>query len=161
MTKNQSSVGLLILAAGVVILLGKLGVFSFIGVIFWPLFVLIPGILLHVLYFGRILPSIVLIPAGMLSVYGLLFMVCNIIGWEKLQYLWPIFILGVAVGLYEYHLFDYARPKGARLVAIILALTSAAFFGIMLLWSWGIYLVGLIMIVVGAWMVFGRARFRW
>ena len=58
MSKNQYTVGLLFLIVGAVILLGKLGLFAFIGTNFWPLFLLIPGILLHVLFFGRLLPPI-------------------------------------------------------------------------------------------------------
>src|SRR4051794_13322915 len=102
MSKNQYSVGILILVAGVIILFGKLGVFGFIGSVFWPLFILVPGVLLHVLFFGRMLPAPVLIPGGILSTYGLLFLVCNITSWGTMTYLWPVFILGVAVGLYEF-----------------------------------------------------------
>ena len=75
--RNQYSAGIVILLAGIVILLGRLGVFGFIGSVFWPLFVLIPGILLHVLYFGRLIPAAALVPGGMLSVYALMFLFCN------------------------------------------------------------------------------------
>ncbi|GGG10442.1 hypothetical protein [Paenibacillus abyssi] len=160
MSKNQYSVGILMLIAGIVILLGKLGVFSFIGSIFWPLFVLVPGILLHVLYFGRILPAAVLIPGGMLSTYALVFLYCNVFGWSSMHYLWPMFIFGVAVGLYEYYLFDMSRPRGAQIAALVLTAVAAACFGFMLLWSWGIYLIAILLIGIGAWMVFGR-RYRW
>jgi len=160
MSKNQYSVGILILAAGVVILLGKLGVFNFIGSLFWPLVILIPGVLLHVLYFGRMLPSIVLIPGGILSTYGVLFLICNLAGWGLLQYLWPVFLLGVAVGLYEYYLFDHARPKGAQLGGLILGAISIGLLVMMLIWTWGIYLIAIALIAIGAWMSFGR-RYRW
>ncbi|WP_028561638.1 hypothetical protein [Paenibacillus pinihumi] len=160
MSKNQYSVGILMLIAGIVILFGKLGVFSFIGSVFWPLFVLIPGILLHVLFFGRIFPAVVLIPGGMLSTYALLFFYCNAFGWNQLQYLWPFFIFGVAVGLYEYYMFNYSRQRRIQVAAFVLAGITAACFGFMLLWSWGIYLVALVLIAAGAWIVFGR-RLKW
>ncbi|MBD2844424.1 hypothetical protein IDH44_04415 [Paenibacillus sp. IB182496] len=156
MSRNQYSVGILMLIAGIVILLGKLGLFSFIGSVFWPLIVLIPGVLLHVLYFGRILPAIALIPGGMLSTYALVFLYCNLFGWQSLQYLWPFFILGVAVGLYEYYMFELTRPHGAQVAAIVLAAAAAVCIGFMLLWSWGIYLIAAALIAAGAWMVFGR-----
>lgn len=57
MEKSRFSLGLIIILVGVVILLGKLGVFHFVGAIFWPIFVLAPGILFHLLFFGRLLPS--------------------------------------------------------------------------------------------------------
>ncbi|MBJ6363133.1 hypothetical protein ACFOQM_18080 [Paenibacillus sp. GCM10012307] len=160
MSKNQYSVGILMLIAGIVILFGKLGVFSFIGSVFWPLFVLIPGILLHVLYFGRIIPAVALIPGGMLSTYALLFIYCNAFGWDQLQFLWPFFIFGVAVGLYEYYTFSYSRQRRIQVVAFLLAGITAASFAMMLLWSWGIYLVALVLIAAGAWIVFGR-RLKW
>ncbi|RXZ77136.1 hypothetical protein EBB07_33200 [Paenibacillaceae bacterium] len=156
MTKNQYTVGIMMLIAGVIILLGKLGVFSFIGSVFWPLFVLVPGILLHVLYFGRILPAVVLVPGGMLSTYALMFLYCNLFGWSSMQYLWPFFIFGVAVGLYEYHLFGMSRSRSVLSLAVILASAAGVCFGLMLLWSWGIYLIAVTLIAAGAWMVFGR-----
>ncbi|XEC96843.1 hypothetical protein AB6A23_10065 [Paenibacillus tarimensis] len=160
MTKNQYSVGILMLIAGIVILLGKLGIFQFIGSVFWPLFVLIPGVLLHVLFFGRLLPAAVLIPGGILSVYALLFLYCNIFGWSSLRVLWPIFILGIATGLYEYYLFESSRPRGIQVAAFLLAGSALACFVIMLLWGAGIYLIALALIAAGAWMAFGR-RTRW
>ena len=160
MSRNQYSVGILILAAGVVILLGKLGVFSFIGNLFWPLLILIPGVLLHVFFFGRMLPSAVLVPAGILSTYGLLFLFGNIAGWGSMRYLWPIFILGVAIGLYEYFLFDMSKPRGAQVAAMVLAVVALAFFGMMLLWNGGVYFIAVALIALGAWLAFGR-RHRW
>lgn len=161
MSRNQYSVGILILAAGVVILLGKLGVFSFIGSLFWPLFVLIPGVLLHVFYFGRMLPAVVLLPAGILSTYGVLFLLCNIAGWDLLHHLWPIFILGVAIGLYEFYLFDLSKPRSVQVAAVALAAISVGLLLMMLIWTWGIYLIAIALIGIGAWMTFGRRRNRW
>jgi hypothetical protein len=160
MSRNQYSVGILILVAGVIILLGKLGVFSFIGSVFWPLFILVPGVLLHVLFFGRMLPAFVLIPGGILSTYALLFQFCSIAGWGLMSYLWPVFILGVAVGMYEFYLFDLSKPRGAQIAALVLAIIAGVCFALMLLWGWGIYIVALALIALGAWMVFGR-RYRW
>lgn len=160
MIRNQYSTGIVILLAGVVILLGKLGVFSFIGSVFWPLFVLIPGVLLHVLFFGRLLPAAVLIPGGMLSVYALLFLFCNVFGWDNMKYLWPFFIFGVAAGLYEYYLFDLSRSRTAFTAAVVMAIIAAVCLVFVLLWSWGIYLIAIGLVVTGGWMLLGR-RARW
>ncbi|SEN10619.1 hypothetical protein [Paenibacillus sp. OV219] len=160
MSRNQYTVGLLFLIAGAVILLGKIGFFSFIGTNFWPLFLLIPGILLHVLFFGRLLPPFVLIPGAILTINAFLFFFCIASGWSNMQYLWPIFIVSVAVGLYEYHLFDTYHPKLPRTLAIIMLLTAASFFVIMLVWGWGMYLIAAVFLAVGAWLVVGR-KARW
>jgi len=161
MSKNQYTIGVVFLIAGAVILLGKLGLFAFIGTNFWPLFVLIPGILLHVLFFGRLLPAAVLIPGAILTINALIFFICIAFGWSNMQYLWPFIIIGVAVGLYEYHLFDTSHPKQPLTVAIILTLVAVAFFIMMILWGWGVYLIAALLIVAGAWMVtFGKKK-RW
>lgn len=160
MPKNKFSAGIILLLAGIIIVLGKWGVFGFLGSIFWPLLVLIPGILIHVLYFGRIMPAVSLIPGGILVVYSLLFILCNIFGWDSLKYLWPMFILGIAVGLYEYYLFGSGVPKVVWTSAIILAATAVLFFVFALMWSWGIYLVAALLIGAGAWLTLSnRKRF--
>lgn len=160
MPNNKYSAGIILLLAGLIILLGKLGVFTFLSTIFWPLLVLIPGILLHVLYFGRLLPSVVLIPGGMLVVYALLFVFCNIFGWSNLKYLWPLFILGVAVGLYEYYLFSSPKQRTLFTVSIGLAAVSVLFLLIAMMWSWGIYVIAALLIVAGAFLMFGKGK-RW
>ncbi|UVI32167.1 hypothetical protein [Paenibacillus spongiae] len=161
MSKNQFAIGIVFLLAGLVIMLGRLGLFSFLGTNFWPLFVLIPGILLHVLFFGRLLPSAALVPGAILTIYALIFFFCIAVGWDKMQYVWPFFILGVAVGLYEYHLFDTSHPKQPLTAAIILALVAISLFIIMLLWGWGVYLIAAVLIAIGAWLVTGGRRARW
>ncbi len=160
MPNNKNSAGIILLLVGVVILLGKLGVFSFLGAVFWPLLVLIPGLLIHVLYFGRLVPAVALVPGGMLIVYALLFIVCNGFGWHNLKYLWPLFIFGVAAGLYEYYLFGSSRPQVVFRAALALAAASALFLVLVLMWSWGIYAIAAACIVAGGWMMLGK-RSRW
>jgi hypothetical protein len=158
--KQSAAVGVLALAAGLVILLGKLGVFAFIGTVFWPLLILIPGILLHVLYFGRMLPAITLVPAGILTVVAVLLVIGNWFGWHSMKYLWPFFILSVGVGLYEYYVFGPDRSKSLWTLSLALIAVSVLLFFMTLLWSWGAYLLAVILIAVGAWMVLKRPRFR-
>jgi hypothetical protein len=160
MQKNQYSLGLLIMLIGVVIILGKLGVFTFLGVVFWPVFVLAPGVLFHLLYLGRVLPSGVLIPGGMLVTYSLLFFFCSIAGWGAMGYLWPGFILGVAIGLYEFYIFDPHHPKGAFMGSIILALIAAVFFSFTILFTIGIYFIAGALILIGLVMVFNQRKSR-
>ncbi|GIO13347.1 hypothetical protein J19TS2_29020 [Cohnella xylanilytica] len=160
MNKQSAAVGVLILAAGLVILLGKLGVFAFIGSVFWPLFILIPGVLLHVLFFGRMLPAVSLIPAGILTVVSVLLLIGNWFDWSVMKYLWPFFLLAVSVGLYEYYTFGDVRSRGIWTASIVLAVLSVALFVLTLLWTWGIYVVAVVLIALGAWLVIRRPRFR-
>lgn len=155
MPNNKYSAGIILLLAGIIILLGKLGLFSFLGSIFWPLLVLIPGVLLHVLYFGRVVPAVALVPGGMLVVYALLFIAFNIFGWDVLQVLWPLFLFGIAVGLYEYYIFGSSKQKVVLMVAIALSVFTLLFLILALMWGWGIYVIALLLIAAGAWLMYG------
>ncbi|MFC5703625.1 hypothetical protein ACFPVX_20255 [Cohnella faecalis] len=158
MNKQSAAAGVLVLVAGLVILLGKLGVFAFIGTVFWPLFILIPGVLLHVLYFGRIVPSAVLIPAGILTIVSIVLLICNWFGWEAMRYLWPLFPFAIAVGLYEYYIFGYSRSRTIWTISVVLGGLSILLFALTLLWTWGIYLFAVVLIGVGAWLVLRRPK---
>lgn len=158
MNRQSAAVGIGIVAVGLIILLGKLGVFAFIGNVFWPLFVLIPGVLLHVLYFGRMVPSVALIPAGILTVVSVILMIGNWFGWGLMKYMWPLFPFAVAVGLYEYYVFGFNRSKQIWTAAMGLAALSVVLFGMTLLWTWGIYLLAVALIGFGVWLVIRRPR---
>jgi hypothetical protein len=156
--RQSATVGIGILAVGLIILLGKLGVFAFIGAVFWPLFILIPGVLLHVLYFGRIVPSVALIPAGILTVVSVILLIGNWFGWGLMKYMWPLFLLAIAVGLYEFYVFGYIRSRQVWTAAVFLAALSIVLFGMTLLWTWGIYVLAAGLIGFGTWLVLRRPR---
>ncbi|GAB2703108.1 hypothetical protein ACFQWB_01600 [Paenibacillus thermoaerophilus] len=158
MANSRAALGVGIIAVGVLLLLGKLGVFGNIGGVLWPFFLLVPGIALHVLYFARILPVGVLVPGGILTVYALLFFYCGIFGWDSLSYLWPVFPLGVAVGLYELYVFGHER--GVLIAALILTSISVIFLAINLIFTIGIYLVAAALIVGGIYLLKSRSSSR-
>jgi hypothetical protein len=158
MERNRFSIGLIVLLVGVVILLGEFGVFNFMAAVFWPIFVLVPGLLFHYLFFTRLMPSGVLIPGGILITYSIMFFLCNIFGWELMGFLWPGFILGVAIGLYEYYLFDHYKPSGAKVAAMILAVIAAVFFGFTLFFSAGKYFIAAGLILIGIFMIARRPK---
>lgn len=161
MARNNYSVGLLLIGVAVVLLLGKLGFFSFLGHLFWPVFILAPGLLFHFLFFGRIWPVGVLVPGGILVTYSLMFFYCNLFGWDSMSYLWPGFIFGVAVGLYELHLFDPRGSRGALTAAMILAIIAGVFFAFAFLFTVGVYFIAFALIAVGAVMILNRRPRSW
>nr|WP_240353753.1 hypothetical protein [Cohnella algarum] len=148
----------MVLAAGLVILLGKLGVFAYIGSLFWPLFILIAGVLLHVLYFGRILPAIALVPAGILTVVSVPLLIGRWFDWSLMKYLWPLFVFAVAAGLYEYYIFGPMRNRAIWTASIVLGAVSLLMFVMSLLWTWGIYLIAVLLIGFGAYLVLRRPK---
>lgn len=159
-SKNDIKLGIFIVVAGIVILLGKLGVFGFLGRILWPLVILLPGVLLHMLFFSRRASASVLIPAGILTVYGLLFGLCNLWGWDLMKDLWPVLLLGVAVGLYEYSIYAPGRTSGLTAIAVILGILSLALCVFSLMGTGALYLIGIVLIAAGIWLITGRGRFR-
>lgn len=157
-SKNDMRLGIFIAAAGIIILFGKLGVFGFLGRALWPLVILIPGLFLHVLFFSRRASAAVLIPAGILTVCGLVLGFCNTWGWGFMAHLWPLLLLGVAVGLYEYSLYSPARTGGLATTAVILGLLSLVLFIFSLLGTGALYLLGAVLIAAGIWLIAGRRK---
>jgi hypothetical protein len=149
MARNNYSIGIILIAVAVVLLLGKLGVFHFLGSLLWPLFVLVPGLLLHYLFYNRVLPAGVLVPGGMLVKYSLMFFFCNLFGWQTMGYIWPGFIFGVAVGLYELYFLHRDSDRNIRTASIVLAVLAAALFLMMILFKVGIYLIALLLVLAG------------
>jgi len=141
--------GIAIILVGIFLLLGKVGVFDFVGSRIWPVFILAPGLFFHFLFFAKGLPSGVLIPGGILTVISFMFFYCNIFGWDSMSYLWPGFIMAVAIGLFETYFFDSNKPKAAFIGSAILAMISAIFFSFSLLLASGIYFVAVGLIVLG------------
>src|SRR3546814_5814156 len=85
------STGLVIIILGIIILLGKAGVYQSLASLFWPIFILAPGLLLHYLFFTKTAPSPIIIPGGILLVYSLMFFFCSFFGWNHMGWLWPGF----------------------------------------------------------------------
>ncbi|SDM89614.1 hypothetical protein SAMN04487897_101407 [Paenibacillus sp. yr247] len=160
MARNSYSIGILLIGLAVLLLLGKIGVFQVLLSFFWPLVLLIPGLLFHFMFFNRSLPAGVLVPGGILTTYAVMFFFCNIFGWGSMSYLWPGFILGVAIGLYELHLFDRGSDRGVLIGAMVLGIISTVFFGLTLLIKLGIYVIALILVLAGLLMIF-RKRNVW
>jgi hypothetical protein len=158
MARNNYSIGVVLIAVAVILLLGKLGVFHFLGSILWPLFILVPGLLLHFLYFNRVLPPAVLVPGGMLVTYSLMFFFCNIFGWHTMGYIWPGFIFGVAAGLYELYIFHRSADTNIRTIAIVLALLSTALFLMMILFKVGIYFIAVLLVIAGLVLILRKPR---
>jgi hypothetical protein len=158
MSRKNYSIGIVLIAIAVILLLGKLGVFHFLGSILWPLFVLVPGLIFHLLYFNRIFPAAVLVPGGILVTYSLMFIYCNMFGWNSMGYLWPGFIFGVAVGLYEMYWFERSSDRRVLLAAMVVGGISVVFFAMTILFKLGIYVIVIVLLLAGAWMMLRKPK---
>ncbi|AHM67011.1 hypothetical protein ACT3XG_16400 [Paenibacillus polymyxa] len=159
---KERMIGVGIVAVGLIILLGKLGTFSFLGRNLWPLLILIPGIVLHAMYMMRKVSPFMLLPAGILSVYGFLFFLCNTWGWHLMVYLWPMFLLGVAIGLWEYAINDISLSRNVYTGSVLLGLISVLLLIITLLSTGIMYIIAVLLIGAGIWLVINnRSKRNW
>lgn len=159
---KERMIGVGIVAVGLIILLGKLGAFSFLGRNFWPLLILIPGIVLHAMHKMHKVSPFMLLPAGILSVYGFLFLICNIWGWHLMAYLWPLLLLGVATGLWEYAINDISLSRNVYTGSVILAVISLLLLVVTLLRTGIMYIIAVLLIGVGIWLVVNnRGKRKW
>lgn len=158
MSNRTLPLGIGIIIAGIIILLGKLGVFQTIGTLFWPLILLAAGAAFHWAQWNRYLPSGVLVPGAVLIGLGLVFLCCAWFGWGWMKALWPAIPLSVAVGLYE--LSAAERNSVLRTVALGIGAVSVVLLIIALLARMNVYLIALILIVVGVVIVARRPRMR-
>ncbi|MNJ48730.1 hypothetical protein D3C77_439310 [compost metagenome] len=158
---NKLMTGILILAAGIFILLGKWGVFSFLGKALWPFLLLAPGIALHYWVFSRRGSAELLLPAGILVVYSFLFFIGIIWGWTTLFHkMWPAFILGIAIGLFEYYAYASQRQSSLLIAAITLGAVSIVLLGWSLFAFSFIYLLALVLIAGGILLITARGNSR-
>lgn len=158
MNRRNYSIGILLIIAAIILFLGKMGVFSFLGAKLWPLLLLLVGAAFHVLFFSGLVPAGMLIPGGILVTYSLVFLACTVFSWELLRYLWPGYIFGVAVGLYEVYFFNKNSSRGYVTAAMILSIISVVMFGLSLLSTMGIYLIILVLLLAGIFLIIRKPR---
>jgi hypothetical protein len=120
MRKSNIFWGLLLIIIGSVALLGKFYNFEFISWYrLWPLFVLLPGLAFELGYFSTGRNPGLLVPGGILTTIGLLFLFETYTNWSLAGYTWPIYPLSVAIGLFQLYLFG-GREKGLLVPVFIL-----------------------------------------
>lgn len=130
MNRKGAFWGVLLIAIGCLLIINRTFNINFFSIgNFWPLFILIPGLMFEASYFiSRKNPG-VLVPGGILTTIGLLFFFEIMTNWALAEYTWPVYILAVAIGLFQLYLFS-GRPSGLLIpVFILTAVASIAFLG--------------------------------
>lgn len=97
----------------------------------WPMFVLIPGLSFEAAYFSRGREPGLLVPGGILTTIGALFFFETFTNWHFAEYTWPIYLLAVAIGLFQLYLFG-GRKRGLLVPVFILTTISVIAFVTML-----------------------------
>ena len=109
---------------GVVLVLDQLDILDVSSGMIFPILLLALALLFHLYYFlssGRGNEGL-LVPGGILLVYGLMFLLGDLnLGQSNVFYngLWPLWILGPALGLFELYAFSHGT-KGSMVPVFIL-----------------------------------------
>lgn len=72
--------------------------------------------------------------------------------------LWPVLLLGVAVGLLGYGMVERRRPEFVYPAALIIGAVSVVLLAFTLLQTGIIYVFAVLLILGGIWLLVGRGR---
>lgn len=154
MKKRNSLFGIFLIFIGSVLLADQIYNINFLSFSnFWPLFILVPGILLEVSFFILKKEPSILVLGGLLTTTGLLFIFETSTNWQYSTETWPIYTFGLAIGLFQYYLFS-KKNKTLLLFTFLLAFTSVFSFAVNFLgntYTWLTYglILPCLIIVIG------------
>lgn len=166
MKRNNSLLGGVLVVIGAVLLASRYlfnsSLFSLGPNDFWPMIILMLGVGFELAYFITLKAPGLLVPGGILVTYGMLFFFEVMTNWRFAAYTWPVYLIGVAIGLFQLYLYT-GRHKGLLIAIGIIGGTAAACFMIILFRVFlGTVDIGLVIPVVlvlgGLVMVFGRGK---
>ncbi len=93
---------------------------------YWAfLFVIVPGLIMHLAFFSRVSPAGILVPGGILLTIGTVLQISST--FDIWGVTWPGYILATAVGLFELYIFGH-KSKGLLIPVFILGFISMIFF---------------------------------
>lgn len=152
------TIAALLIAGGSLLLAGNYGLINFNLSHLWPLFLLIPGLAFHYAFFvGQERNPGLLVPGGMFTTYGLLFLYGTTSGWYNFGDLWGFFPLGVAFGLLELYIFG-GRQWGLLIPIGILGTVGLAGLSAGLLNVGGGAIIGGLLVIMGGLLLTRRDR---
>lgn len=127
---------------------------------FWPMIILMLGIGFELAFFISMKAPGLLVPGGILITYGILFFFEVMTNWMFAAYTWPVYLIGVAIGLFQLYLFT-GRHRGLLVaIGIIGGIAAVCFMIILFRIFLGTVDIGLVIPVVlvlgGLVIVFGR-----
>ncbi len=131
MRRSNIVVGIIFILLGGLLILNNFDILDInVGSIiakFWPsLFMLLPGIAMHSSFFSGSNRDVgILVPAGILTVMGVVFQISVI--FNAFDVMWPGIIASVAVGLFELYYFG-ERDKALLIPVCIIGGLSLIFF---------------------------------
>lgn len=162
--KNRNySLGVILIVVGVFGILNRVFHINLLSMRFWwPIFVLIPGLCFELGYFSTRRNPGLLVPGGILTTIGVLFFFQNVTFWRFSAYTWPIYLIAVAVGLFQLYWFG-GREKALLIpVGILTVLASISLVSILVgsvfLWLRRSVLIPILILAVGLYIMFKKGR---
>lgn len=168
MKRNNSMLGGILVIIGAILLISRyLFNSSFLSLgpdDFWPMIVLMIGVGFELAYFVPMKAPGLLVPGGILTTCGLLFFFEVMTNWHFAAYTWPVYILSVAIGLFQLYLYS-GKPKGLLVaVGIIGGCAAVSLMIIMFRIFLGFVDFGLVvpivLVVGGLVMLFGKTSVK-
>ncbi len=130
MRRSNSIIGVLLIAVGILIIalreLFGFKILDFNSWDFWVFIVLLVGLSFELAFFLTGSKPGLLIPGGIITTIALLFIFEVSTNWNYAEYTWPIYIISVAVGLLQMHIFS-RREKGLLVSGLIVGGIGAFF----------------------------------
>ena len=131
---------------------------------FWPMIILLVGVAFELAYYVSLKAPGFLVPGGILTTYGILFFFEAATNFRFAEYTWPVYLIGVAVGLFQ--LYMHTGKQRGLLIAISIISGIAVLTFIVMLFriflstvDFGL-VIPAILIVVGALLVLGKGRMK-
>ncbi len=130
MKKQNSLFGIFLIFIGSVLLADQIYDIDFLSFnYFWPILILIPGILLEISFFSFKKEPAILVLGGLLTTTGLFFIFETSTSWQNSIEPWSIYTLGLSIGLLQYYLFS-KKNKYLLLFIFLLAFISIFSFAV-------------------------------
>ncbi len=105
MKKSSYLWGTALILLGVFLILNNIFHIEFFSMRYlWPLFILVPGLMFELDYFINHRNSGQLVPGGILTTIGVLFLFQVFTNYQYSSYTWPIYPLSIAIGLFQLYL---------------------------------------------------------
>ncbi|MTI47021.1 MAG: hypothetical protein FH761_04235 [Firmicutes bacterium] len=123
MRRGDYITGIILIIIGGVFLLNNFDIIQFDIELHWPLFLLVPGLIFEISYFIRRKDPGLLVPGGILTIYGLYFYAIEMDAIGNLVESWAVYPLGVAIGLFQLFIFG-GRERGLLFPVGILTIVS-------------------------------------
>lgn len=151
--------GIVFIALGLLILLSRFFNLHFFNIVnLWPLIILALGLIFEASYFISKKNPGILVPGGILTTIGLLFMFENATNWAFSGKTWPFYPLAVAIGLFQLYIFG-EREKGLLIPVGILSGVSLISLSIILFGSLlSSILIPAVLIIIGIYIIFNGMK---